>query len=470
MIDSTFSADLTRRAFLGRSAGGIGSVALASLLNDQLQAGQGSLSNFHHAPKAKRVIFLFMAGGPSHIDLFDPKPKLNELDGKKIPQELLKDHQQFALIRGTPNLKGSPYSFRQHGQSGLVISELLPHLSKVADELTVIRSMHTDTNVHDPGVNFMNCGTLLGDRPTLGSWMSYGLGSDNQDLPAYTVLTSGVSDGQPLLQSFWGNGFLDSRHAGVPFRNSGAPVLHLDNPKGVSTQDRRRELDLIQWMNGRRHEALGDPEITTRIASYELAFRMQASVPQLADLSKESEKTMEKYGADRVRPSFARNCLMARRLVERGVRFVQLYDRGWDSHTDMDREHRRQCGAADQPIAALIADLKQRGLLDDTLVIWGGEFGRTPVAQVMGKTWGRDHHPHGFTMWMAGGGMKPGLTYGATDEFGYHAVENKVHVHDLHATILHQLGIDHKRLTFRSQGRDFRLTDVHGHVVRDLLA
>ena len=470
MIDSTFSADLTRRAFLGRSAGGIGSVALASLLNDQLQAGQGSLSNFHHAPRAKRVIFLFMAGGPSHIDLFDPKPKLNELDGKKIPQELLKDHQQFALIRGTPNLKGSPYSFRQHGQSGLVISELLPHLSKVADELTVIRSMHTDTNVHDPGVNFMNCGTLLGDRPTLGSWMSYGLGSDNQDLPAYTVLTSGVSDGQPLLQSFWGNGFLDSRHAGVPFRNSGAPVLHLDNPKGVSTQDRRRELDLIQWMNGRRHEALGDPEITTRIASYELAFRMQASVPQLADLSKESEKTMEKYGADRVRPSFARNCLMARRLVERGVRFVQLYDRGWDSHTDMDREHRRQCGAADQPIAALIADLKQRGLLDDTLVIWGGEFGRTPVAQVMGKTWGRDHHPHGFTMWMAGGGMKPGLTYGATDEFGYHAVENKVHVHDLHATILHQLGIDHKRLTFRSQGRDFRLTDVHGHVVRDLLA
>ena len=470
MIDSTFSADLTRRAFLGRSAGGIGSVALASLLNDQLQAGQGSLSNFHHAPKAKRVIFLFMAGGPSHIDLFDPKPKLNELDGKKIPQELLKDHQQFALIRGTPNLKGSPYSFRQHGQSGLVISELLPHLSKVADELTVIRSMHTDTNVHDPGVNFMNCGTLLGDRPTLGSWMSYGLGSDNQDLPAYTVLTSGVSDGQPLLQSFWGNGFLDSRHAGVPFRNSGAPVLHLDNPKGVSTQDRRRELDLIQWMNGRQHEALGDPEITTRIASYELAFRMQASVPQLADLSKESEKTMEKYGADRVRPSFARNCLMARRLVERGVRFVQLYDRGWDSHTDMDREHRRQCGAADQPIAALIADLKQRGLLDDTLVIWGGEFGRTPVAQVMGKTWGRDHHPHGFTMWMAGGGMKPGLTYGATDEFGYHAVENKVHVHDLHATILHQLGIDHKRLTFRSQGRDFRLTDVHGHVVRDLLA
>jgi hypothetical protein len=463
------SADLTRRTFLGRSAGGIGSVALASLLNDKLHAGQGSLPNFHHAPKAKRVIFLFMAGGPSHIDLFDPKPKLNELDGKEIPKELLKNHQQFALIRGTPNLKGSPYTFCQHGESGTLISELMPHLSKVADELTVIRSMHTDTNVHDPGVNFMNCGTLLGDRPTLGSWMSYGLGSVNDDLPAYTVLTSGVSDGQPLLQSFWGNGFLESRHAGVPFRNSGAPVLHLDNPKGVSTKRRRNELDLLQWMNRRQYQILGDPEIATRIASYELAFRMQASVPQLADLGKESKKTLEQYGADRVKPSFARNCLMARRLVERGVRFVQLYDRGWDSHTDMDREHRRQCGAADQPIAALIADLKQRGLLDDTLVIWGGEFGRTPVAQVMGKTWGRDHHPHGFTMWMAGGGMKPGLTYGATDEFGYHAAKNKVHVHDLHATILHQLGIDHKRLTFRSQGRDFRLTDVHGHVIKDLL-
>ncbi|HBI30787.1 MAG TPA: sulfatase, partial [Verrucomicrobiales bacterium] len=251
------SADLTRRAFLGRSAGGIGSVALASLLNDKLRAGQGSLPNFHHAPKAKRVIFLFMAGGPSHIDLFDPKPKLNELDGKEIPKELLKNHQQFALIRGTPNLKGSPYTFRQHGESGTIISELMPHLSKVADELTVIRSMHTDTNVHDPGVNFMNCGTLLGDRPTLGSWMSYGLGSVNDDLPAYTVLTSGVSDGQPLLQSFWGNGFLESRHAGVPFRNSGAPVLHLDNPKGVSTKGRRNELDLLQWMNRRQYQTLG---------------------------------------------------------------------------------------------------------------------------------------------------------------------------------------------------------------------
>jgi hypothetical protein len=467
---SAFNTSLTRRAFLGRSAGGLGTLALASLLKPDLLASGGLPSFPNFAPRAKRIIFLFMAGGPSHVDLFDPKPKLNELDGKTIPQELLKNHQQFALIRGTPSLKGSPYTFQQHGQSGTVISELLPHLSKVADELTVIRSMHTDTNVHDPAVNFMNCGTLLGDRPTLGAWLSYGLGSENSDLPAYIVLTSGYSDGQPLLQSFWGNGFLDSRHAGVPFRNSGAPVLHLANPKGVTTADRRRELDMIQWMNRRQSDALGDPEIASRIASYELAFRMQSSVPALADLKDEPDHILKLYGADPAKPSFARNCLLARRLVERGVRFVQLYDRGWDSHTNIDMEHKRQCAASDQPAAALLADLKQRGLLEDTLVIWGGEFGRTPVAQVAGKTWGRDHHPHAFTMWLSGGGMKPGITYGATDEFGYHTVENPVHVHDLHATILHQMGINHERLTFRTQGRDFRLTDVAGKVVRSILA
>jgi len=469
-MNASISAGMTRRTFLGRSAAGIGSIALGSLLQNDLVAGSaGVLSSLHHPAKAKRVIFLFMAGGPSHIDLFDPKPKLNELDGKPIPDELLKNHQQFALIRGTPNFRRSPYAFKPRGQSGTVISELLPHLSKVADELTVIRSMHTDTNVHDPGVNFMNSGTLLNDRPTMGAWLSYGLGSENADLPAYVVLTSGVSDGQPLLQSFWGNGFLESQHAGVPFRNTGAPVLHLGNPPGVLTADRRRELDLIQWMNQRQHAAIGDPEIASRIASYELAFRMQASVPKLADLSNEPQRMLDFYGADPSRPSLARNCLLARRLVEDGVRFIQLYDRGWDSHTDIHREHKRQCAAADRPIAALITDLKQRGLLEDTLIIWGGEFGRTPVAQVQGKTWGRDHHPHGFTMWMAGGGMPRGHTHGTTDEFGYHAVENPVHVHDLHATVLHQLGIDHRRLTYRSQGRDFRLTDVHGHVVRDLI-
>jgi len=464
------AVDMTRRTFLGRSAAGIGSIALGSLLQNDLAAGRrGVMGRYHHPAKAKRVIFLFMAGGPSHIDLFDPKPKLNELDGKPIPDALLKNHQQFALIRGTPNFRTSPYQFKPRGQSGTVVSELLPHLANVADELTVIRSMYTDTNVHDPGVNFMNSGTLLSDRPTMGAWLSYGLGSENADLPAYIVLTSGVSDGQPLLQSFWGNGFLESQHAGVPFRNTGAPVLHLSNPQGVETADRRRELDLIQWMNQRQHAAIGDPEIASRILSYELAFRMQASVPKLADLSTESQRTLDLYGADPAKPSLDRNCLLARRLVEDGVRFIQLYDRGWDSHTDIDREHKRQCAAADRPIAALITDLKQRGLLEDTLVIWGGEFGRTPVAQVQGKTWGRDHHPHGFTMWMAGGGVPRGYTYGATDEFGYHAVENPVHVHDLHATVLHQLGIDHRRLTYRSQGRDFRLTDVHGRVVNDLL-
>ncbi len=469
-LPPAFGDSLTRRTFLGRSAGGLGAIALASLLKPDLLAAGGLPGFPNFAPKARRIIFLFMAGGPSHVDLFDPKPKLNELDGKPIPPELLKTHQQFALIRGTPSLKGSPYKFQKHGQSGTVVSELLPHLSKVADELTVIRSLQTGTNVHDPAVNFMNCGTLLGDRPTLGAWLSYGLGSENSDLPNYVVLTSGSSDGQPLLQSFWGNGFLDSRHAGVPFRNSGAPVLHLGNPPGVTTADRRRELDMVQWMNRRQSDTLGDPEIASRIVSYELAFRMQASVPALADLKEEPDHVLRLYGADRARPSFARNCLLARRLVERGVRFVQLYDRGWDSHTNIDVEHRRQCAASDQPAAALLTDLKQRGLLEDTLVIWGGEFGRTPVAQVSGNTWGRDHHPHAFTMWLAGGGMKSGLTYGASDEFGYHAVENPVHVHDLHATILHQMGINHEQLTFRTQGRDFRLTDVRGNVVKQILA
>ena len=466
--NNPWSASWTRRAFLGHSAAGLGGLALATLLKPELLAGasggatSGILQQPHFPPRAKRVIFLFMAGGPSHVDLFDPKPKLIQQDGKTIPPELLKDHQQFALIRGTPQLKGSPFKFRRHGEAGTVISELLPHLASVADELTVIRSMRTDSNVHDPAVNFMNCGTLLFDRPTLGSWLSYGLGSENHDLPAYVVLTSGSDDGQPLLQSFWGSGFLGSKHAGVPFRNGGSPVLYLANPPGVTSTDRRRQLDLLQWLNGRQHDALGDPEIAARIASFEMAFRMQTSVPELADLSGEPEHVLKHYGVEPAKPSFGRNCLLARRLVERGVRFVQLYDRGWDSHTKIEVEHKRQCSATDRPMAALITDLKQRGLLEDTLIIWGGEFGRTPVAQVSGKTYGRDHHPHGFTMWLTGGGVQPGLTWGAT--------EHPVDVHDLHATVLHLLGIDHQRLTFRSQGRDFRLTDVAGKVIREVLS
>ena len=466
-----------RRPFLQQSAMGFGSMALASLLQSDGHAGAAglqqngvALDELHVAPRAKRVIFLFMAGGPSHVDLFDPKPKLNELDGHDIPPELLNDHQQFALIRGTPSLKGSPYGFTQYGESGTVISELMPHLATVADELTVIRSMKTNTNVHDPGVNMLNCGTQLFGRPTLGAWLSYGLGSENQDLPAYIVLTSGSDDGQPLLQSFWGNGFLDSRHQGVPFLNGTEPVLHLANPRGVTTARRREQLDLIRWMNERQHDASGDPEILSRVAAYELAFRMQTSVPELTALKNESKKMLRLYGAEPGKPSFANNCLLARRLVERGVRFVQLYDRGWDSHTNIEHEHKRQCAAADRPIAALLTDLKQRGLLKDTLVIWGGEFGRTPVAQVSGKTYGRDHHPHAFTMWLAGGGAKRGITYGQTDEFGYHVTNNTVHVRDLHATILHLLGIDHRRLSVAVQGLDMRLTGVEeARIVHELL-
>ncbi|MFT7640910.1 MAG: hypothetical protein ACI9G1_002654 [Pirellulaceae bacterium] len=468
----------SRRLFLQQSALGLGSLAMSSLLQSDGIAGAadpqptgGTLDRFHVTPRAKRVIFLFMAGGPSHVDLFDPKPKLNELDGKEIPLELLKDHQQFALIRGAPSLKGSPYKFAPRGESGIVISELMPHLATVADELAMIRSMKTDTNVHDPAVNVLNCGTQLFGRPTMGAWLSYGLGSENTDLPAYIVLTSGSDDGQPLLQSFWGNGFLDSKHQGVPFLKGAEPVLHLDNPAGVTTAQRRRQLDLLRWMNGRQHDVLKDPEILSRVASYEMAFRMQSSVPTLTDLKTESKSALELYGADPSTPSFANNCLLARRLVEKGVRFVQLYDRGWDSHTDIEREHKRQCNAADRPIAALLKDLRQRGLLEDTLVVWGGEFGRTPVAQVAGKTYGRDHHPQGFTMWMAGGGVKRGVTYGATDEFGYHVIENVVHVRDLHATILNLLGIDHRRLSYEVQGLDMRLTGVEpARIVRDVLS
>ena len=454
---------VTRRNFLRRTAAGLGMMALGSLLGADARGT-------HFPARAKRVIFLFMAGGPSHVDLFDPKPRLQELDGRPIPPELLKDHQQFALIRGTPALKGSPRRFKAHGQSGIIVSDWLPHLAGIVDEIAVIRSMKTDTNVHDPAVNLMNCGTPLFDRPTLGAWLSYGLGSENQDLPAYVVLTSGFDDGQPLLQSFWGHGFLESCHQGVPFRNKGDAVLHLTNPAGLTRAERREQLDLLGWMNGRQHDALADPEILSRIASYEMAYRMQASVPELTDLRGESPSTLRMYGAEPGKPSFANNCLMARRLVEKGVRFVQLYDRGWDSHTDIEREHGRQCEATDRPTAALLADLRQRGLLDDTLVVWGGEFGRTPVAQVSGKTFGRDHHPHAFTLWMAGGGVRRGITHGTTDEFGYHVAENPVHVNDLHATILHLLGIDHERLVFRHQGRDFRLTDVSGTVVKALLA
>lgn len=467
----------SRRVFLTNSALGLGSMALASMddhaegaqsfgrqhvgnLRTSLHKSQTGAMQPRHAPRAKNVIFLFMAGGPSHIDLFDPKPKLAQVEGTPIPDELIGDQQQFALIRGTPKFLRSPFAFSKQGESGIVVSELLPNLATVVDELTVIRSMQTDTNIHDPAVNLMNCGTPMFDHPTMGAWLSYGLGSENANLPSYLVMTSGADDGQPLLQSFWGSGFLESKHQGVPFLEGTAPILYLENPDGIARDRRRRQLDLLKWMNERQHDVLQDPEIKSRIESYELAFRMQASVPELTDLGRETKETLDSYGADPTKHSFANNCLLARRFVEQGVRFIQLYDRGWDSHTDIVAEHSRQCQSVDRPIAALIKDLKQRGMLDETLVIWGGEFGRTPVAQVSGGTYGRDHHPYGFTMWMAGGGLRPGMSFGETDEFGYHAVEDVVHVRDLHATILHLLGIDHRKLTFDVRGLEKRLTGV----------
>jgi hypothetical protein len=415
------------------------------------------------------VIYLFMSGGPSHVDTFDPKVELTRRDGQPIPPSLIKD-VHFAMIHDVKNplIKGSPFRFRPRGRSGLMVSDLLPHLGSVADELCVVRSLYSDVFNHDPGVSLLNSGDPRVGRPTMGAWVSYGLGNATQDLPAYVVLTSGVKR-QPLLNSYWTNGFLPSKHQGVRFRNKGDPVLFLSSPEGVTRRQRQSQIDLIRWMNQRRFDLFDDPETLARIEQYETAFRMQASVPELMDLKGESPATLELYGAKPGEASFANNCLLARRLAERGVRFIQLYDMGWDSHDKIVLEHTRQCQAIDRGAAALIRDLRQRGLLDETLVIWGGEFGRTPVIQGGGKKWGRDHHPHGFTMWMAGGGIKGGVTYGATDDFGFHAVEKKVSVHDFHATALRCLGIDHERLIYRHQGRDFRLTDVAGNVLQEIL-
>ena len=462
---------INRRIFFSQSGLGIGAAALSSLLSGEAVSAEGQpFSGTHFPPRAKRVIYLFMSGGPSHVDLFDPKPLLHERDGEPIPESLIRNHQ-FAMIKtAKPLLKQSPYPFTRYGESGHAISRLLPHTAKVADELAVIRSLHTDSFNHDPAVMMMNTGDVRFGRPAMGAWLSYGLGSENKDLPAFVVLASGVNTNQPLLQAYWGNGFLPSHHQGVQLRNQGDPVLFARNPPGIDRGKRREMLDLIRTANREQLDAVGDPEIRTRIEQYEMAYRMQISVPELTDLSQEPAHLHAAYGTEPGAISFANNCLLARRLVERGVRFVQLYHKGWDSHTKLESDHQRQCLETDQAVAALLTDLRQRGLLDETLVIWGGEFGRTPIAQGSGKDYGRDHHPHGFTMWMAGAGVRRGTTYGSTDAFGYFAEENPMHVHDLHATVLHLLGIDHRRLTFRLQGRDFRLTDVHGNVVDPLLA
>jgi hypothetical protein len=475
---------VTRRHFFETASFGIGGVALASLMGDVLRAeSQGAATapggparpGLRFAPKAKRVIYLFMAGAPSQIDLFDPKPALVDHDGQDIPEEFVKG-ERFAFIKGRPKLLGSPFAFRKHGRSGAEVSELLPHLSKVVDDIAIVRSMQTTQFNHAPAQIFMNTGHQVIGRPSLGSWLSYGLGSESRDLPAFVVLLSGENnpDGG---KSCWGSGFLPTVHQGVEFRSGTDPVLFVSNPDGVTADDRRGTITTINDLNRLHHQDVADPEIQTRIAAYELAYRMQTSVPELTDLSKEPASIHALYGTEPGKASFANNCLLARRLVERGVRFIQLYHRGWDTHgaafgDDIVEKLPHLCRQTDQAVSALLTDLKQRGLLDETLVVWGGEFGRTPMNEARNgsKFLGRDHHPRAFTMWLAGGGIKSGVTVGQTDELGYNVVEDPVDVHDLHATMLRLLGIDHEQLTYKFQGRNFRLTDVKGKVVTKLLA
>ena len=471
--------DITRRHFFKQSGFGIGGVALSALLDERLFAAQENplaARAPHFAPKAKNIIYLFMAGAPTQLDLFDNKPALQKYDGQEIPAEFIPKGERFAFIKGTPRLLGSPFTFKRYGQSGAELSELLPHLASIADDVAIVRSLHTTQFNHAPGQIFMNTGSQVFGRPSVGSWLSYGLGSESRDLPGFVVLLSGENapDGG---KSCWGSGFLPTVHQGVEFRSKGDPVLFVSNPDGVDSHARREAIDLVTEMNRARRAAAGDPEIDTRIASYEMAYRMQTSVPELTDISSEPQKTHELYGTQPGKVSFANNCLLARRLVERGVRFVQLYHRGWDTHgasvgTDIATKVPELCLETDRAATALVRDLKQRGLLDTTLVIWGGEFGRTPMNEARGgsRLMGRDHHPRAFTIWMAGGGVKPGITIGKTDDLGYNVVEDPIEVHDLHATILHLMGLDHTKLTYKFQGREFRLTDVHGKVVKKLLA
>jgi len=470
---------VSRREFLARSSVGIGSAALASLLAGESKGAPSSndvsgVKRSHFMGKAKNVIFFHMVGAPSQLDLFDYKPILNEHDGKLMPDDLWKD-LRLAFIREQPNLLGTPFQFRKWGESGNELSELLPHLGAVADELAVIKSMHTEQINHGPAQVLMQTGFAQFGRPCIGAWTSYGLGSLNRDLPVFVVMNTGTIAGGG--NSLWGSGFLPSVHQGVEFRSSGDPVLFLSNPAGMSRSDRGRIVSSINHLNRLRFDELGDPEIATRISQYEMAYRMQAAVPELMDVSGETEATHKMYGTEPGKASFANNCLLARRLVERGVRFVQLYDSGWDMHSNVFPSLKKKCRQADQPIAALIKDLKQRGLLDETLVIWGAEFGRTPMLQLRGsdgddfkKRAGRDHHKHAFSIWMAGGGVKPGITYGKTDDLGFSVVEDPMHVNDFHATLLHLLGLDHEQLTYTYQGRKFRLTDVGGNVAEKLLA
>ena len=460
-------ATATRRQFFRRT--GLGAAALAALLNEDTAS---AAPRTHFAPKAKRVIYLHMIGAPSHLDLFDPKPELVKRDGQPCPESFLAG-RRFAFIGGKMTLAGSPFKFARHGRSGLELSELLPNLATVADDVAVVRTLHTEEINHAPAQLFLHTGFGRGGRPAFGSWVSYGLGSEGRDLPAYVVLLSGPLGGAGT--ALWASGFLPGQHQGVQFRSGKDPVLYLGNPPGQSAADRRRVLDAVKGLNEKQLADVGDPEIAARIEQYELAYRMQTSVPDLTDLSKETRETLELYGAKPGAASFANNCLLARRLVERGVRVVELYDADWDHHSNLKANLPRKCGDVDRPMAALVKDLKRRGMLEDTLVVWGAEFGRTPLRQGAdgdGKATnpGRDHHKDAFCCWLAGGGVKGGQAYGKTDEFGFGPAEHPVHVHDLNATVLHLLGLDHERLTFRYQGREFRLTDVHGTVVNGLLA
>ena len=465
--------NIARRYFLKDCGVGLGKIAGAALLAGEVSRGAEptafALKKPHHAAKAKAVIHLFMAGAPSHLDLFDRKPELAKWEGKSLP-EAVTSKQRFAFIRADAAVMGPRFKFKKFGKSGIEIAEIMPHLGGVIDDVCLIRSMHTDQFNHAPAQIFLNTGFSQPGRPSIGSWVLYGLGSEAKDLPAFVVMStgSGISGGA----ANWSSGFLPSTYTGVRFRNQGDPILNVQRPPGIDEQLQRDSLDAIGALNRKRLDTLRDPEIETRIANYEMAFRLQSSAPDLMDLTKESKQTLEMYGADPAKPSFARACLLARRMVERGVRYINIYHEGWDAHSDLPGNHTGNCKTTDQPSAALVRDLKQRGLLDSTLVIWGGEFGRTPMVEanpVLGRSQGRDHLPTAYSMWMAGGGIKPGIVHGGTDELGYQAVEKPVHIHDLQATILHTLGLDHERLTYKYAGRDFRLTDVHGHVVTDIL-
>jgi hypothetical protein len=483
----------TRRYFFGRCAAGVGTAALASVMNPRLLAGAadlggraslhrgqtfGEMPALHHRPTAKRVIWLFMADAPSQLDLFDYKPKMGEFFDKDLPDSVRMGQRITTMTSGQARFPVAPsmFKFAQHGNSGAWLSELLPHLATIVDDIAIVKSLHTEAINHDPAITFIQTGSEIPGRPSCGAWVSYGIGSPNHNLPAFVVLHSRLASGsqsQALFSRLWGSGFLPTMHQGVSLRSVGDPVLYLSNPPGVTKDVRRRMLDGLAALNQQHFETQGDPEIATRVAQYEMAFRMQTSVPELTDISNEPKHVLDMYGPEVTDPgTYAYNCLLARRLAERGVQFTQVFLRGWDHHGNLPKQIPQLAKAMDQPTVALVKDLKQRGMLDDTLVIWGGEFGRTVYSQgtLTKDNYGRDHHPRNFTMWLAGGGIRPGVVHGDTDDFSYNITASPVHVHDLNATILHCLGIDHERLTYRFQGRDFRLTDVHGEVVRKILA